>query len=295
MRPLKINLSHLKTQIEKYVKEYYMLEEKPIIPEIEKEYLWIQSIISNHVEYNIIDQELADISRLEVKERPISYYNDPAQQTCIKKKGYEIVKRLGNEYSNKFLLKGNKAAKVERISLWMYKQKNEMKSTIYNEFSIHKKAEELGIGPKTYDTFICLNELGNICYKVIIMDYITGIPLDEWLSKSPSQDDRRAMYNMIKKKVDIMHENGIIHGSLTNRNIIVKLGRGSKAEDVVITDYINSYDMTDKSMWDYNKWIQNDRQVLRNIINASYSYNNSTDIVNYVTSKLIANKEIVIT
>ena len=291
---LKINLSTLRKKIEKYVGDYYKLKTKPVVTEIEKEKQWVSNMIMPYVEYSIMNLELSKMKRINVSERVTNYNYEGTHKSCITKKGYEIERRL-SEYSNKYLLKANKAAKINYISLWQYKQKDEMKSMIANEFAICKKAESLGIGPKTYDAFICYNEAEFRAFKVVITEYISGQPLDKWLQddKNITQPQRDHVYNLVKAKVEKMHEHGIIHNSLHTGNIILKMKKDT-VEDVFITDFVNAYDVQDKSMWDYNKWIRDDRSVLDNIRNLSYSYNNADDVVNYVTQKLLANKEIVI-
>lgn len=291
---LKINLSALNNKITKYVTKYYSLTEKPDISELEKDKAWIKDMVSNSVEFAIINLELKDIQRIDVSERVINWDHVPAMQSCIKKRGYDVEKRL-SAYSNKFLLKGNKAAKVQVISLWQYKQKDEMKSVINNEFKICKKIEQLGIGPKIFDSFICYNSTESKAYKVVVSEYINGLSLDEWSKTDHPPKEREFVYSLVKKKIEKMHENGIIHNSLfyTPGNIILKIVRG-KVVDALITDFVRSYDVQDKKMWDYNKWIQEDRQVLSSIKKVARSYSNSDDVINYVAHMLIENKDIII-
>lgn len=291
---LKINLSTLNAKISKYVNNYYKLSEKPDVEELEKDKLWIKGMVSNSVEFAIINLELKDIKRIDVSERVINWDHTPVMQGCIKKRGYDIEKRLG-EYSNKFLLKGNKTAKVKVISLWEYKQKDEMKSVINNEFVICKKMETLGIGPKIFDSFICFNKAESKAYKVVISEYIHGVSLEEWIKEEHTPAERASVHSLVQKKIEKMHENGIIHNSLyyTPGNVILKTLRG-KVVDAYITDYVRSYDVQDKKMWDFNKWIQEDRQVLTTIKKVARSYSNSDDVINYVAHMLIKNKDIVI-
>jgi predicted Ser/Thr protein kinase len=291
---LKINLTLLKTKISKYVDTYYSLADKPDVPELEKDKQWIKDMVSNSVEFAIINLELKDVQRIEVSERIVDWDHVPTMQSCIKKKGYDIEKRLG-EYSNKFLLKGNKTAKVKLISLWEYKQKDEMKSVINNEFQICKKVEALGIGPKIYDSFICFNKQEGKAYKVLISEYINGLSLEEWGKTNRSPEERSLVHSLVKTKIEKMHENGVIHNSLfyTPGNVILKTLRG-KVVEALITDFVRSYDVQDRKMWDYNKWIQEDRQVLSNIKKTARSYNNADDVVNYVAHMLLTNKDVVI-
>lgn len=288
---LKINISSLQKKINHYVDDYYQLKDSPALKEIPQEKKWIEGMIYSYVEYAIINRELSGINKITVSERVDI---EDGLKKCVTKKGYEIEKKLG-DYSSKYLLKGgNKAAKIQMISMWDYKQKDELRAMINNQFKICKKAENIGIGPKTYDTFICYNENEKRAYRVVITEFIKGMSLEEWLKGDRSDKAREVVHNMVKRKIDKMHENGIIHNGLQwSQNIILKM-KGNKVLDVFITDYVNAYDVQDKSMWEYNKWIQQDRVILNTIKSKVRSYGNVDEVVNYVFHKLIEKKNIII-
>lgn len=289
---LKINISSLQKKINQYVADYYQLKESSTLKEIPQEKKWIEGMIYSYVEYAIINRELNGVNRITVSERVADV--EEGVHKCITKKGYEIDRQLG-QYSSKYLLKdGNKTAKVQMITMWDYKQKDELRAMINNQFKICKKAEKLGIGPKTYDTFICYNENDRRAYRVIITDFIKGMSLEDWLKGDRSDKAREVVHNMVKNKIDKMHENGIIHNGLQwSQNIILKM-KGNKVMDIFITDYVNAYDVQDKSMWEYNKWIQQDRLILNTIKSKVRSYGNVDEVVNYVFHKLIEKKNIII-
>jgi hypothetical protein len=291
---LKINLSKLNSKIDKYIIEYYSLEEKPVTTSIEDENAWIVSMVTPYVEYSILNLELKGFERIEVAERfDVKNNGDTVKNACMKKRGYDVVNRLG-EYSNKYLVKGNKTAKVQQISLWEYKQKGELKSGMINGFKIGNKAFELGIGPKVYDLFVCFNTKENKAYKVVITDYIAGESLEEWLEKDRTDEEKKHMQQLVKTKIDTLHENGVIHNRLHNRNVIVTMQKG-KISDVFITDYLNAKDTLDKTMWEFNDWMNRDRNVLRSIVSSRYSFDISDDVTTYVVHKLLEKKDIVIT
>jgi tRNA A-37 threonylcarbamoyl transferase component Bud32 len=98
---------------------------------------------------------------------------------------------------------------------------------------------------------------------------------------------------MLKKKLNKMHEHGIIHNRMNEENVILKIAN-KKVTDLYITDFTSAYDVQDKKMWDYNQWIQNDRQILNNIMSKVYSYSNADDVLLFVSQKLIDNKDIVV-
>ncbi len=300
---LKINVSAISKKIDKYVKEYYALKSKPDIPKTNEDLAWINSMIYKNVEYAIMNIELEKIKFIEVNERvkpSISYFDDVylnTRTTCVQKRGYKIEKPLKNKYdlSTKFLLEGgDKVAKVEIMRMWNYKQKNEMHSMINHEFMICKKASDLKIGPKTFDAFICKNSSDKSVFKVIVSEYIKGLSLKEWLDKDPSDKERLMVFNIVKSKINKMHESGIIHNKMSTDNIILKLNNKNKVVDALITDFVNSYDVSDKTMWDYNKWIQYDRDVLNDIKNTTKSYSHANDVINYVAYQLQVNKDIII-
>jgi tRNA A-37 threonylcarbamoyl transferase component Bud32 len=291
---LKINLSKLNSKIDKHIKEYYGLTEKPITNPLDKDKQWIENMIAPYVEYAIINLELEGFSRINVSERyDMSKRDDNnVMMSCSKKKGYDVVKRL-TDYSNKYLVKGNKTAKVQRISLWEYKQKGEMKSALSNEFKIGQKAFELGVGPKVHDVFVCFNEQETNAYKVVVSDYIVGEPLEEWLNGTRTPEEKKQVYELVKSKIDKLHANGIIHNSLYAGNVIIVMQRG-KIADVYITDYLNAKDTLDKSMWEFNDWIKNDRRVLNSILSNKYFFDISDDVTLYVANKLIEKRDIII-
>lgn len=291
---LKIDLSSLRNKIDAMVNEYYSLKKKPVVKDIDKESMWIKDMITPYVENSIINLELKGIEQINVSERVnIEDYNHTSvRKNCIKTKGYKIEKSLG-EYSDKFLLQDGRVAKVKLLSLWQYKQKDEMKSTIKNEFNICKKVEKLNIGPKVFDSFICSNNKDTHAFKVIVTEYIKGMSLREWIDSNPRMSERKRVADIITQKMNLMHENGIIHNYLHENNIIVKI-YNKKVEDIYFTDFTDAYDVQDKKMWDYNKWIQNDRRVIDRVKNNVRSYSNADDIVNYVAYTLLSQNEIII-
>lgn len=290
---VKINLAPLKGKVVQYVNEYYKLDTKPTLEDLQKDEMWINAMVAPYVEYAVTSLELSTLPRIEVSERVVGYDFSPAQQSCIKKKGYEIEERLG-DYSDKYVLKGRtKTAKVSPIALWKYKQKDEMKSMIHNEFVICKKAEALGIGPKVYDAFICFNDAEKRAYKVVVTEFIKGVTLSDWMGGDHTKEERMHVHALVKTKIDKMHENGIIHNRLYAGNVILRT-KGKNVIDAVLTDFVHSYDVKDKSLWDYNEWIRYDREILALITSKSYSFSNVDDVKLYVTRRLLENKDIVI-
>lgn len=280
----KIDKKKLYKEIQKNVNKYYALKEKPTIVE-NSDNEWVQGMIMQMVEFAVIEKELVSMNKITIPDNVIKYDHKNVQENCIKKRNYKIMNVLGDENrGNKYLLAGNKTIKINRIYMWEYEQKDEMKSAIENEFDICKKAEKLNIGPKTFDCFICM--AGNVAFKAVVSEYIKGIPMNKWM-EGKSKEQRLEVHNVVKKKLDIMHSNGIIHNNMSVNNIIVK-----NNGDVLFTDFVGAYDINDKKMWQYNKWIRGDRRVLDEIKTGSYSWNNTMDVLKYVASQLLVSKKI---
>lgn len=281
---LKIDISSLQPHIDALVKQYYELPEKPILHEMAKDKTWIKDMIARQVEFAVVNLELGTMQRVEVDESAPRELD----ATCVRNKGYTIVRKLG-DYSTKFLLKGGKAAKIQWIYLWEYRQKEELKSKMANEFRIYKKAEKLGIGPKTYDVFLCRNTDAQRFGKVVISEYIPGLSLAEWLQNEPSKAERDAVLQLVKAKIETMHTHGIIHNRLDSTNIILKISR-KKVVDAYITDFLQAFDVRDRKMWEYNRWIQGDRAVLDTIQNKVTSFSHTEDVIHYVAHRLLEDK-----
>ena len=280
---LHINKKKLYKDVARLVGKYYSMKEKPSVQDNDSEdVLWIKDLVKRMVEYAIIERELVDIDKIRVTGHIVNYDAAAIRNDCIKKRNYSVDSKLGNDYGNKYLLKGGKAIKINRIYLFAYEQKDEMKAAIANEFAICKRAEELKIGPKIFDCFICMSD--DSVFKVVVSEFVKGVPLDKWMAanKGKNGKDRIDVYNMVQKKLDIMHENGIIHNNMHGSNIIVKDG----GKDVLFTDFVGAYDMRDKKLWQYNKWIRGDRRILDEIKTGSYSWNNSEDVLKYVAIEI---------
>lgn len=167
-----------------------------------------------------------------------------------------------------------------------------MHATMSSELNICKKAHALKIAPRVHDIFLCFNTQYHIVYKVIISDYVKGVSLKEWLSNNKDPIQRAKMHDMIKAKIDVMHANGIIHNNLHDDNIIVQL-RSNTVQNVLFTDFESSYDVHDKTTMDYNKWIMNDKEILRELKSSYKTYDHVDDVVNYIGARFAArHKEI---
>lgn len=55
----------------------------------------------------------------------------------------------------------------------------------------------------------------------IVMEYVDGRPLDEWLSERPSLRERRRLFSQLLDAVGYIHSKGLIHNDLSPANILV--------------------------------------------------------------------------
>tara|TARA_Y100000389_G_scaffold185812_1_gene205564 strand:+ start:2035 stop:3069 length:1035 start_codon:yes stop_codon:yes gene_type:complete len=93
---------------------------------------------------------------------------------------------------------------------------------IKNEIENLKYAGSIGISPKVYDDFICVDHLQSKIYSYILMDYIDGELLQKWLEKNRlTKDDKDKLLGMLNK----LHKKKILHQDLHGNNIIVSKNR----------------------------------------------------------------------
>lgn len=107
---------------------------------------------------------------------------------------------------------------------------------ITNEIKITEIAGLIGVGAKLNKYTACCDKTGN-CYYALYMEYINGITLNNYiLSKHNTDVNNKLVKKMLKEKLKLLHKNNIIHGDLSNENIIVNI-KDSKIVDLRIIDY----------------------------------------------------------
>lgn len=71
----------------------------------------------------------------------------------------------------------------------------------------------------------------------IVMEYIDGVSLDQWLSASPSQEERKRVYLQLLDAVSHIHSHQIIHRDLKPSNILItRNGNNVKVIDFGFSD-----------------------------------------------------------
>ena len=163
---------------------------------------------------------------------------DSALQASLAKKGLYLVKRIGKGHSSHvFLLKamqgkllsncpkGNLVfpraffqkekrlvAKAERPDSTRFKMAERESKNL-------EKANALGIGPKLYGF--------DLEKKVILMEYIEGIPFSEWLFSGPKKKELAKFIKELLRQADALDKAGLDHGQLQGKgkNILARKGK----------------------------------------------------------------------
>lgn len=264
---LSVNQKMLKAAVTEFVGDYYKASDTDIaaamkiyagIKDNDNAMFWMRRLVEPHLRVAVMKYELANFPQISIS--PDIKEDIDRRKACVPKK-YTIIKPLpGNYRVDKFLLRGNKVAKVVEIYEWEGPKKM-LADAMLTEVAIARRAGLLGIGPKLHDAFVCCSS--DECSKVLVSDYVPGIPLNEWLAgiPSPSEALRTSVKEMIRDKLDKMHSHGVVHSGLTEKNVIVKK-IGARVVDVVFTDYQNAFDLGSRRMWDSNKFVKADRNIL---------------------------------
>ena len=155
---------------------------------------------------------------------------------CLKQ--LEIQDELGQgAFGTTYKVKDGKhirALKIQEInntntSKNTFKEVCDSLRQIKNEVENLKYAGNIGISPKVYDDFICIDHLHSKIYSYILMDYIEGDMLGTWLeNNSLTAKDKENLKSMLEK----LHKKKILHQDLHSNNIMV-----SKNKKFYIIDY----------------------------------------------------------
>lgn len=118
--------------------------------------------------------------------------------------------------------------KAKRYNRWVllkglkpeYKDDVVYQQLLRKEFEIHAKMNHLGIvnvyGAEINNTNPEIN-----MSRFIVMEWIDGVTLDEWLETKPSVEKRRTIFNYILDTVSYIHKNNVVHRDLKPKNIMI--------------------------------------------------------------------------
>lgn len=186
--------------------------------------------LSNFIEFCIKSNK--NYLKLKIDNDPIYFpSNTKKRDVCFK--DYTKEKEIGSGFFGTIYLASKLdakyAIKVQKINLEY--DINRVKK----EAKMAKKASELGISPKIYDSFFCLDKGDNNTLKFfIIQEYMNEGDLKSWLKKG-NKISSKMKKNLIKK-LEIMHQNKMIHNDLHTGNIFVKQKQNGEFE-LFIGDY----------------------------------------------------------
>lgn len=143
---------------------------------------------------------------------------------------YKVLRALGSgAFGSVYLVEKNgKKYAIKSIDIHfnnIYVSLNDNMKTIKNEIEITKKMGDMKIGPKLYDSYICQPDMNRISV-LIVMEWMTEGSLGNWLHNNKLI---KSQENSILKKVEKMHELGIVHADLHQENILVTKNK-SKVE-----------------------------------------------------------------
>ena len=157
----------------------------------------------------------------------------------IKHFGYNKIKRIGSgAFGITYLCHKNN----KKYAIKLQKHKNEygnLEKFINNNFREYNNLKKLNKSPcrafvpKVYDIIFIFDESKPILYSLIIMEFINGITLQEYIDKKGelSITDKKKLDNNIHK----LHKFGIFHRDLNSGNIMVV--KKEKNNNFIFIDY----------------------------------------------------------
>ena len=206
----------------------------------------------------------------------------------IKHFGYNKIKRIGSgAFGITYLCHKNN----KKYAIKLQKHKNEygnLEKFINNNFREYNNLKKLNKSPcrafvpKVYDIIFIFDESKPILYSLIIMEFINGITLLEYI-------DKKGELTITDKKklddnIDKLHKFGIFHRDLNSENIMVV--KKEKNNNFIFIDY--GLSATKKNMKNnsnkLNKIYNNDNKVKNDITINKKLY---ISINNIIDNKLI--------
>lgn len=144
---------------------------------------------------------------------------------------------------------------------------------------IYKKAAELGIGPKLYDIFVCVDERLMIIELYKVMEFLEGTTFGEFIVKYPTK--KQEAIEKLRGVVRLANKQGIAHRDLNDGNIMVQHD-GEVIEKIYLMDFdLSTYGINEQI--ELNKYMINEDKIMPE--------NNklvSPIALNYIKHKLIS-------
>ena len=198
---------------------------------------------------------------------------------------YKLVKKLNSGmYGTTYLVKhnnNNKAIKIQNINIgksWSMKTICNELSELLKEVFLLEKASNIKVSPKIYDKYMCFHKKSETLSFYIVMEYIDGVTLQDFLKKKPvlSKKDKSTLLNMVKK----LHKENIIHNDLHSGNIMVTKNHKFYIIDFGISKEIADFKMDEEDIfeerlsknfkWDFSNIDNNQKLALKIMIDMIY-------------------------
>jgi len=198
---------------------------------------------------------------------------------------YKLVKKLNSGmYGTTYLVKhdnNNKAIKIQNINIgksWSMKTICNELSELLKEVFLLEKASNIKVSPKIYDKYMCFHKKSETLSFYIVMEYIDGVTLQDFLKKKPvlSKKDKSTLLNMVKK----LHKENIIHNDLHSGNIMVTKNHKFYIIDFGISKQIADFKMDEEDIfeerlsknfkWDFSNIDNNQKLALKIMIDMIY-------------------------
>lgn len=178
--------------------------------------------------------------------RPKSSSSSSSLIGCLPpQKSKKSTSLIGSGYFGDVFVLGNTGRVAKLMGFvhpdaWMRRPLKKTHAIWRTEVEMATLAGEHGIGPKVYDSYICLQASQPI--GVIVMDYIEGVTLAEWRKQGPTKKQEAQADAIVLKKVAALHELGVFHGDLHADNVmVVTSGTKKKLPKDVVDAFIVDY------------------------------------------------------
>lgn len=150
--------------------------------------------------------------------------------------GYKLKKRLGegtygivNHMCRRENLSDCKyAVKIQKID-------SDSRKRILMELDLMKKLSDIGIGPKFISSWECDKKI------YIVTDVwdgdLHGLISGKYKSLDGKQCIGKHLIDKLRKQINWFHDNGLVHGDIYPKNVLVKLDEQKRIIDVTLTDF----------------------------------------------------------
>lgn len=201
-----IDIPKIKDNIEKYIEEFYSKPRKlktfstPYMNLMRK---WWQDIILDVIIFNSLKK--GDKNMIMTQQKDVVACLHQKKGTIVGKGGFGKIYKVGPKM----------VAKIATIGL--YYASPDVALRVMREAKIATKAGELGVGPKVHQSYGCCSKTEG-CVYVMYMDWLKGMPLNEWLTKKKSDVMLNKVKDILKKKLALLN---LVAASLCVRNLVV--------------------------------------------------------------------------